>query len=271
MSGATTQLLFPDNSDNTGGLLLGGDTNLFRSAANILKTDDTLEVTTAARIGTSTSTATSGLNLAPSQTTAAYGIAFGTDVTLYRSAANTLKTDDALIVDSTIAAKAGTSTGQVAKVGGTVFTYNTSVGNSGTAETDLYTDSILANTLAVDKDKVEARYAGTFVSSGTATRQLKCYFAGTAIFDTGALSVSLSASWDMEVLLVRVSSTVVRYSVRLNTTGASASVYAAVGELTGLTLSNGNILKITGTAGGVGAATDDIVAMLGTVSWHPAP
>jgi hypothetical protein len=75
----------------------------------------------------------------------------------------------------------------------------------------------------------------------------------------------------MEVLLVRVSSTVVRYSVKLNTTGASASVYAAVGELTGLTLSNGNILKITGTAGGVGAATDDIVAMLGTVSWHPAP
>lgn len=46
MSGAATQLLFPNNSDNTGGLLFGADTNLYRSAANTLKTDDNLIVGT---------------------------------------------------------------------------------------------------------------------------------------------------------------------------------------------------------------------------------
>jgi hypothetical protein len=41
-------------------------------------------------------------------------------------------------------------------------------------------------------------------------------------------------------------------------------------RITGLTLSNTNILKITGEAAGVGAATDDIVAKLSSVSWFPA-
>lgn len=40
LTGSGTQILFPDNSDSTGGLLFGGDTNLYRSAANVLKTDD---------------------------------------------------------------------------------------------------------------------------------------------------------------------------------------------------------------------------------------
>lgn len=177
----------------------------------------------------------------------------------------------AVTIDSTLAVKAGTSTGQIAKAGGTIFTYTTDAGNSTTTETDLYSDSIPANTLATNKDKLEGRYGGTFVSSGTATRQLRLYFGGTAIFDSGALSISLSASWDLEFLLARVSSTVVRYTVKLNTTGASASVYASVGELTGLTLSNANVLKITGQAAGVGAATGDIVAKVGSVEWKSAP
>ena len=44
---------------------------------------------------------TGAINLAPG-TTAAKGIYFGSDVTLYRSAADTLKTDDALIVTGTL-------------------------------------------------------------------------------------------------------------------------------------------------------------------------
>ncbi len=152
-----------------------------------------------------------------------------------------------------------------------LFSYIADAGNVTTGETDLYTDSIPANTLATNKDKLEARYAGIFVSSGTATRQLKCYFAGTVIFDSGALSISLSASWSMSVMIIRVSSTVIRALVELNTTGASAGVYANVQEVTGLTLSNANILKITGQASGVGAATNDIVAKLGNVIWESSP
>lgn len=41
-------------------------------------------------------------------------------------------------------------------------------------------------------------------------------------------------------------------------------------RVTGLTLSGTNILKITGQAAGVGAATNDIVAKLATASWSIA-
>ncbi len=151
-------------------------------------------------------------------------------------------------------------------LGGTIFDYNTDAGNVTTAETDLYSSTTIASTLAVNKDKLTAEYGGVFVSSGTATRQIKVYFAGTAILDTGALTLSLSSAWTLYVSIIRVSATVVRYSTSLTTQGAALAAYTSCGELTGLTLSNTNILKVTGTAAGVGAATNDIVAKMGYVS-----
>lgn len=150
-------------------------------------------------------------------------------------------------------------------LGGTIFDHANDVGNVTTAETDLYSDTLAINTLAVNKDKVVAEYGGKFVSSGTATRQIKIYFAGTVILDTGALTLSLSSAWTVYVALIRVSSTVVRYECSLTTQGAALAAYTSCDELTGLTLSNTNILKITGTAAGVGAATNDIVAKMGFV------
>lgn len=175
------------------------------------------------------------------------------------------------IAQNKLLALAGSATSVYAKVGGTIFTYNTDVGNSGTSETDLYTDSMPANLLSTNKDRIQARYAGEMVNSATATRQVKVYFGGSSIFDSGALALSAASDWDIDILIIRVSSSVVRYSVKLGLTGAPLSLYTSVGELTGLTLGNANILKITGTAAGVGAATNDIVAKLGTVEWKSAP
>lgn len=151
-----------------------------------------------------------------------------------------------------------------------LFDHFVDAGNLTTGETDLYSDSIPAAQLGTNGDKLEAEYGGNFVSSGTATRQVKLYFGGTAIFDSGALSISTSASWSLYLFLIRVSASVVRYAISLQTSGAALTVYAATGELTGLTLANANILKVTGQAGGVGAATNDIVAKLGTVSFISA-
>ncbi len=152
----------------------------------------------------------------------------------------------------------------------TLFDHYASVGNVGTGEDDLYSDTIAAGKLASNGDKLAVEYGGVFVSSATATRELKAYFGGTMIFDTGALTLSLSSAWTMYVTIIRVSATVIRYMVSLSTEGAGLSAYTAVGEVTGLTLSGTNILKITGESAGVGAATNDIVAMLGTVIYQPA-
>jgi hypothetical protein len=151
-----------------------------------------------------------------------------------------------------------------------LFDHYADAGNTTTTETDLYSDTLAAGRLAANGEKIDAEYSGTFVSSATATRQIKVKFAGTTIFDTGTLTLSLSAAWVCYVTLIRVSSTVVRYSVSFTTEGAALAAYTAVGELTGLTLSGTNVLKATGQAAGVGAATNDIVAKLGSVTWRPA-
>jgi len=154
-------------------------------------------------------------------------------------------------------------------LGGTIFDAFADAGNSTTTETDLHTYTTPANTLEANGAKISSNYAGTFVSSATATRQMKVYFGGTAIFDSGTLTISASAAWDVKVNIIRVSSTVVRYTVCMNTQNAALAAYTAVGELTGLTLSNTNIIKITGQAAGVGAATNDIVLKLATGEWKP--
>lgn len=153
---------------------------------------------------------------------------------------------------------------------GALFDHFATVGNSTTSETDLYSDTTAANTFRTNGDKLEVEYGGSFVSSGTATRQLKIYFGGNAIFDSGALTLSLSAAWTIYLSIIRVSGTVVRYMISMTTEGAALAAYTAVGEVTGLTLTNANILKITGTAAGVGAATNDILAKMGDVRFIPA-
>lgn len=115
-----------------GGLLLGTDTNLYRSGANTLKTDDAFvaanvtsggitsgRVTYAGASGLLQDSAnmtfdttnglilaagsTSALQLSSTAGTAVGGILFGTDTNLYRSAASTLKTDDSWVIAGTSA------------------------------------------------------------------------------------------------------------------------------------------------------------------------
>lgn len=148
--------------------------------------------------------------------------------------------------------------------------YFTSQGNVTTSETDLYTTILAASQLVANGDKLEVEYGGVFVSSATATRQLKIYFGGSIIFDSGALTLSLSSAWTIYTSVIRVSSSVIRYMISMTTEGAALAAYTAVGELTGLTLSNTQVLKITGQAAGVGAATNDIVAKLGKIIYVKA-
>ena len=148
-----------------------------------------------------------------------------------------------------------------------LFDHFADVGNGTTVETDLYSDTLAASQLSTNGQKVSAQYGGILVGHATATRQIKVYFGGTAIFDSTAITVASNCSWTVDVTIIRVSSTVVRYRVEFT---SLAYMAPTVGELTGLTLSNTNILKITGQAGAAGAATNDIVAKLGYVEWKPA-
>lgn len=156
-------------------------------------------------------------------------------------------------------------------VGGPLFDHYADVGNGTTVETDLYADTVAANTFKNNGDKVEATYGGIYVPHATATRQLRLYYGGTLIFDSGALAIAAgSDSWEVFATLIRVSSSVVRTVVTLTTTGATLNAYATYTSVTGLTLTGTTTLTLTGQAAGVGAATNDIVAKIGAVGFSPA-
>lgn len=154
-----------------------------------------------------------------------------------------------------------------AKVGGSIFESFVDVSVGG-AEADIFTNTLDTSLFGINGQKVVAEYSGNFVSSGTESIQLLAKFAGTTIWDSAGVAPSAgTTSWRVQVTLIRVSATVVRYSVALNTTGASGYNYCSVGEVTGLTLTNTNILKLTGTSSGVGSGAGDIIGKMHYVEY----
>lgn len=171
--------------------------------------------------------------------------------------------------DGDLSLKQGTSTNFV-KVGGVIFDHyiDSTVGG---AETDIYTDTIVGNSLSSNGDKIVGNYSGNFVTLGTESVQLKAYFAGSNIWDSTGIAMAVgTSSWRICVEIIRVSAIIIRYSVSLNTSGASGFVYETAGELTSLTLSASNVLKITGISSGVGSGVGDIVGKMGYVEWKAA-
>jgi hypothetical protein len=153
--------------------------------------------------------------------------------------------------------------------GGTIADFTSDVNNSGTGETDIYTYTTPASTLAATGEKVMADFTGTF-NDITATGQLQVYFGGTLIGNTGALTISATGAWVVKVMVIRTGSTTARASVNVSTPGGSTALYTAETDITGLTFTNTNIIKITGTAGGAGGGSSDITGKLGSIAWFPA-
>ncbi len=142
--------------------------------------------------------------------------------------------------------------------------------NSGTSETDLFTYTTAASSLTATGAKLIGTYSGTF-NDLTATTTLKMYFAGTLIGNTGALTVSATGGWSVSITLIRTGSSTARSLVNVTTPGASTAVYTSETDITGITWTNTNIIKVTGTAGGASGGSSDITAKLGTlIQWPPA-
>lgn len=156
-------------------------------------------------------------------------------------------------------------------VGGTLFDHFSDAGNVGTGEDDLYSDTLAVNTLASDGDKIIAHYGGVFNGAALSTQELRVYFGGTKIYDSGALAIGAATNaWTVNVVVIRESATVVRCNVSVSTDFATLFPYSTYTRITGLTLSNTQILKITGEAAGAGAVNDQIVAKEGYIVWEAA-
>lgn len=156
-------------------------------------------------------------------------------------------------------------------VGGNLFSYYADANNGTTLETDLYSSTLAVNTFNQDGDTVVARYGGVFAGDATSTQRLRAYFGGTLILDSGATGFGVGTfHWSLSIVLIRASSTIVRASATLNTSFASLSAYATSTKVTGLILSNTQILKITGTAAGATGGSNQVTAFQGDVDFDPA-
>lgn len=164
------------------------------------------------------------------------------------------------------------SSGTSFKIGGSIFDHYATVGTTHTDGTEdiLYSDTIPANMLGANGAKIEAEYGGAFASSATATRQVRVNFAGSTIFDTGNLTLSLSAAWTCYVCIIRSASNGIRAMTSFTTEGAALAAYTAVTIVGGITLTNAQPLYISGTAAGTGAAANDIAAQIGNLYYFPA-
>jgi len=96
---------FPNATSDTNALILGTDVNLYRSEANVLKTDDSLIVNDNLTVNNSTTlgfsyhdtlTVNAGTINFPNVTDISQSLVLGSDVTLYRSASAVLRTEGSL-------------------------------------------------------------------------------------------------------------------------------------------------------------------------------
>jgi len=155
-------------------------------------------------------------------------------------------------------------------LGGVIQDFTSDAANSGTSETDLYTYTTKASTLSATGEKLTANFI-TISSDVTASSDYKIYFGGTQIYDSGVLGTT-TGTFNFNVTIIRTGSTTARSVVICDSSVTAGTSGPSVIEtdLTGLTFTNTNIIKITGQAGGAGGGSSDLTAKLGSIEWKPS-
>jgi hypothetical protein len=157
------------------------------------------------------------------------------------------------------------SASRLAKAGGAIFVSSATTGNSAGTETDIRTVTLEAGVLGTDGDSVTVTAGGTIANTGSTNKRLRAYFGGTSILDTGPTSL-LADTWRMVLDITRASSSSVKCVMTL-TFGSGFFSVPQYTSVTGLTLSNTQVLKITGN----GSFASDVVAEVWKGHWSSAP
>jgi hypothetical protein len=134
---------------------------------------------------------------------------------------------------------------------------------TGTVRESLYTDSIPGLTLGTDGDSLKVEYGGIYAANGN-NKRVYVSFGGTDIVDSTTLTEN-DKHWDIDLTILRKDSATVRCISEFIADGVAAKIKYT--EITGLTLSAVNDLKLEATTSG---AAGDVTAKLGTGVFMPA-
>jgi hypothetical protein len=166
-------------------------------------------------------------------------------------------------VSGSTAVKAGTSTGQIARVGGTIKTDTATTGNVGTGDDTLQTYSVPANTLATNGDTLSGTCSGTFAATAN-NKRLRVKFGATTIFDSGAIAWN-TGDWVLQFEIVRTGGTTQKAFGKLSTSNSTLYSFADYSTATE-TLTGAVTLLVTGEA----TADNDIVKQMFKLRWEPS-
>lgn len=199
------------------------------------------------------------------------------DTNLYRSAADHLKTDDSLIVETKLLVgldtgnanilgiKAGTSSNDAA-VGGVLFVSTTQAGNVGGGEDDLASYSVPANTLSVNGQSLWVEASGTIAAvSGTKTLRVRFGTTGTNLILEMATGGTTLRAWKLRGRIFRTGAATQKGSGTIIIGGTlETDIEAGLDQ----TLSGAITLKVTGES--TNAANNDIVIESFICGWDDA-
>ena len=231
--------------------------NVYIGTTSAHRTDFIANTTTGISIGTTGNVSIGGLTGGGEKlsllSTAKIGWDDGAaaiDTNLYRSAANTLKTDDSLHVATDLKAQMGTST----TFSPAITTANvdvTAVGNVGVGEDNLISYALPANALNANGKAVEIHAWGSTANNANA-KTLKVYF-GSQLVLTNALTAGSANRWSVRATVVRTGASAEDWVAELVETGTGNSDIE-VGTAAEST-AGGITIKCTGEA----TADNDIV------------
>lgn len=144
----------------------------------------------------------------------------------------------------------------------------TDANNTGTSETDLFTKTVSGGTLNTNGQSLHFVTSGS-ISDATATAVLKIYFAGNEIGSSGTITLGTVGSFRISGEIIRTGTTTGRASFSLDVGAGTTYSDAYELDLTGLDWTTGNILKLTGQAGGAGGGSNDITGKLWVITYQP--
>ena len=143
---------------------------------------------------------------------------------------------------------------------GTTTNYVGQAQNSGTSATTTDNYNVPANCLTNNGDTIY-RTIGVSVSTGTSSKREEVYFAGTQIFDTGAIANTGAGSVSIVCEITRIDSATVGYNCHGIGTATATTQWAKVGTIGGLDFTTAQNCYLILTASGTGAASSQITVV----------
>ena len=142
-------------------------------------------------------------------------------------------------------------------------------GNSGTGATTVHSFNVPANAMT-NNGATTTRTIGVTFAASSATKRTEIYFAGTQIFDTGAVANTGSGSVSIRCEVTRIDSSTVAYSCTGTSDATARVAYAKVGTIGVLSFTSTQSFYTILTSG-VGGASNDFQVIIDNTRFAPSP